>query len=146
MDKISEKGIETNKRFLNFIKLFKTNEGMISSNDITVTDGKNFITDEFEISKAFNKHCINIVEKSCGNKPNKIGTTLGYLNDCDVIDRISKSYQNYPRMLNIINKSFTAESLTQAINCCLRRGIFLHNAKIVSVVSLDKGNLTNMKF
>ena len=40
MDKISEKGMETNKRFLNFIKPFMTNEGMISSNDITLTDGK----------------------------------------------------------------------------------------------------------
>ena len=146
MDKISEKGMETNKRFLNFIKPFMTNEGMISSNDITLTDGKNVITDEYEISKAFNKHCINLVEKSCENKPNKIGTTLGYLSDCDVIDRISKSYQNHPGVLKITNKSSTAESLTQAINCCLRQGIFLDNNKIVSVVSLDKGNLTNMKF
>ena len=55
--------METNKRFLNFIKPFMTNEGMISSNDITLTDGKNVITDEYEISKAFNKHCINLGEK-----------------------------------------------------------------------------------
>ena len=47
---------------------------------------------------------INIVEKSCGKKPNKIGTTLGSLNDSDVIDRIIKSYQNHPSVLKIKNK------------------------------------------
>ena len=71
MDKISEKGIETNKSFWNFIKTFLISKGMIASNDITLIDGKNIITDVYEISKSLNKHYINIVEKSCGNKPNK---------------------------------------------------------------------------
>ena len=35
MDKVSEKGIETNKSFWNFIKLFMTNKCMIASNYIT---------------------------------------------------------------------------------------------------------------
>ena len=48
------------------------------------------ITDEHEISQAFNKHYINIVEKICRQKPNKIGTTLGSLNDSDVVDKIIK--------------------------------------------------------
>ena len=104
MDKISEKGIETNKSFWNFIKPFMTNKGMIANKDITLIDGKNVFTDEYEISQIFNKHYINIVEKICGNKPNKIGTTLGYLNDSDVIDRIIKSYQNHPSVLKIKNK------------------------------------------
>ena len=80
MDKISEKGIQTNKSFWNFIKPFMTKKGMIASNNITLTEGENVITDEYKISQTFNKH-INIVEKSCGKKPNKIGTTLGSLND-----------------------------------------------------------------
>ena len=104
MDKISEKGIQTNKSFWNFIKPFMTNKGMIASNNITLIEGKNVITDEYEISQTFNKHYINIAEKSCGNKPNKIGTTLGSLNDSDVIDRIIKSYQNHPSVLKIKNK------------------------------------------
>ena len=183
MDKVSEKGIETNKSFWNFIKPFMTNKGMIASNDITLTEGKNVITDEYEISQTFNKHYINIAEKSCGNKPNKIGTTLGSLNDSDVIDRIIKSYQNHPSVLKIKNKfgsdlnsfdfqQITSEVkkllkeidikkavgvdtippklikigadiivvlLTQAINCCLRQGSFPGNAKIASVVPVDKG-------
>ena len=35
------------------------NKGIIASNDI---DGKNVSTDEYGISKTFNKHYINIVE------------------------------------------------------------------------------------
>ena len=183
MDKVSEKGIETNKSFWNFVKPFMTNKGMVASNDLTLIEGKNVITDEYEISQTFNKHYINIVEKSCGNKPNKIGTTLGSLNDSDVIDRIIKSYQNHPSVLKIKNKfgsdlnsfdfqqitsevkkllkeidikkavgvdtippklikigaDIIAEPLTQAINCCLRQGIFPDNAKIASVVPVDKG-------
>ena len=88
MDKVSEKGIETNISSWNFIKPFLTNKGMVTRNDITLIEGKNVITDEHEISHTFSKHYINIVEKSCGNKPNKIGTTLVSLNDSDVIGRI----------------------------------------------------------
>ena len=72
MDKVSEKGIQTNKSFWNFIKLFMTNKGMIASNYMTLIKGKNVTTDEDEISQKFNKHYINIVKKSCGNKSNKI--------------------------------------------------------------------------
>ena len=185
MDKISEKGIKTNKSFLNFIKPFMTNKGMIANKDMTLIDGKNVITDiSHKISQIFNKHYINIVEKSSGNKPSKIGTTLGSLNDSDVIDRIIKSYQSHPSVLKIKNKfgsdlnsfdfqqikapevkkllkeidikkavgvdtippklikigaEIIAEPLMQAINCSLRQGIFPDNAKVASVVLLDKG-------
>ena len=183
MDKISEKGIQTNKRFWNFFKPFMTNKGMIANNNITLIEGKNVITDEYKISQTFNKHYIIIIEKSCGKKPNKIGTTLGSLNDSDVIDRIIKSYQNDPSVLKINNKfgsdfisfdfqqvkpevkrllkeigikkaegvdtippqlikigaNIIAEPISKAVNCCLRQGIFPDNAKIASVVPVDKG-------
>ena len=72
MDKVSEKDIETNKSFWNFVKPFMTNKVMVASNYITLIEGKNVITQEYEISQTFNKHYINIVEESWGNKPNKI--------------------------------------------------------------------------
>ena len=99
MDKVSEKGIETNKKF---IKPFMTN--MVASNDINLIEGKNVITDEYELSQKFKKHYINIAEKGCGNKPNKIGTTLGSLNDSGVIERNNKSFQNHPNVLKIKDK------------------------------------------
>ena len=67
-------------------------------------DGKNVITDEYDISQTFSKHYISLVEKCCGNEPNKIGTTLGSLNDSDVSDRIIESYQNHPSVLKIKNQ------------------------------------------
>ena len=56
---------------------------MTANKDITLIDRKNVITNEYEIWQIFNKHYISIVEKSCGNKPNKIGITLRFLNDSD---------------------------------------------------------------
>ena len=80
-------------------------KSMIDSHDITLIDGKNVITDEYNISKTFNQHRINIIEKSCGNKPNEISLTLGYsLIYGDVIGRIIKSYQNHSSVLKIKNK------------------------------------------
>ena len=83
MDKISEKGIEFNKNFWNFIKPFMTNEGMIASNDITLTEGENVISDEYEISQI--RHLTS--------------TILTLLKKVAV-----KSYQNHPRALKIKNK------------------------------------------
>ena len=54
MDEISEKGIKTNKSFWNFIEPSTTDKGMIASNDITLTDRKIVITDEYEILQTFN--------------------------------------------------------------------------------------------
>ena len=53
------------------------------------------------MSMRFYKQYLNIFKKSCGSKPNKIGTTLGFLNDSRVIGRIIKSCQNHPSVLNI---------------------------------------------
>ena len=97
MDKISEKSIETNKSFWNFLKPFMKNKSMMASNGRTLIEGKNVITDEYEISQSFNKNLINIAKKICGNKPNKTGTILGSLNDSDVIDGIIESYQKSSR-------------------------------------------------
>ena len=41
-------------------------------------------------------------------------------------------------MIKIVADIIT-EPLTQAVNCCLRQGIFSNNAKIASVVPLNKG-------
>ena len=58
MDKLSEKGIQTNKSFWYFIKPFMTNKGMIASNNITLIEGKNVITDEYI---RFHRHLINTI-------------------------------------------------------------------------------------
>ena len=45
MDKISEKGIETNERFWRFIKLFITTKGITKSNDVTLIQKEKAVTD-----------------------------------------------------------------------------------------------------
>ena len=45
---------------------------------------------------------------------------------------------NLPKLIKI-SADIIAEPLTQAINCCLRHSIFPDNAKIASLVPLDKG-------
>ena len=44
-----------------------------------------------------------------------------------------------PPKLIKINEDIIGELLTQVINCCLCQGIFPDNAKIASVVPVDKG-------
>ena len=56
MDKISEKGIETNESFWNFIKPFMTNKGMIANKDITLIDGKNR-----QMSMNFHRYLTNTI-------------------------------------------------------------------------------------
>ena len=54
---------------------------MIAGSNITLIEGKNVITDEYDImaSQIFNKHNIYIVKKSRAENPNKIGIILGSL-------------------------------------------------------------------
>ena len=50
-----------------------TNESMIASNNITLTHGKNVITDEYEISQTFN------ICRSVGNQLNALIRLKSYL-------------------------------------------------------------------
>ena len=52
---ITEKGINNNKSFWKFIKLFYTNKGSIGSNDITLVESEVVATDE----KTLPAHLIN---------------------------------------------------------------------------------------
>ena len=51
---------------------FLTNEGFLEKNNITLIEENKVITIKREFEKTFNKHYINIVEKSTGIKPKDI--------------------------------------------------------------------------
>ena len=57
MNTVSSKNIETNKGFL-------INNVTIAGTDITSSDGKNMIGNEYGITNAFNEHYINTDEKA----------------------------------------------------------------------------------
>ena len=105
MEKVFEKGIETNMGFWKFIKPFLTNEGTISGNDVALNDDKNMIRDEYEIANTFNEHYyINIVKKSSGHKPINIESSfdLGGLKDGKlVVEKITQAWWTHPTIMEI---------------------------------------------
>ena len=61
---VTKRGITTNRNLWTFIKPFLTNEGFLEKNNITLIEENKVITVKREPEKNFNKHYINIVEKS----------------------------------------------------------------------------------
>ena len=86
-----------------------TNKGLFSGSDITLIDGNDIITNEKEIAEAFNEHYINIVEKSSGIKPSKIGSSFSVEDDNIIIDKIIKHYQNH-HSIKEIKQSLSLDS------------------------------------
>ena len=71
-NKVANENIVTNSTFWKIIKPFITNKGHLENAEIMLIQGKNLITTEIELVKVFNKHFINIIEKSGGQKPRNI--------------------------------------------------------------------------
>ena len=69
---VPKTGIITNKNFWTFIKPFLIKKGFLENKDITLIEGNKIITNEKELTKTFNEHYINIVEKSSRKKPRDI--------------------------------------------------------------------------
>ena len=69
---ITSKGIVTNREFLKTMKPFLTNKGCLDKCDIMLRGDNKMITDDRCLTKLFNEHYINIVERSSDSKPEKI--------------------------------------------------------------------------
>ena len=152
-------------------------------------DDEKMITDEKKLVQLFNDHYINIVERSCGFKPEKVEFDFGSCNKNWVLSSILDKYRNHPSIvkihknrnlqsnsipipssswgskitpkeINTILKSLNskkapgidkiptklvklasdilAEPLSIAINNSIRTSTFPNNAKIATVVPIDK--------
>ena len=77
---ITSNGIITNKNFWKAIKPFLTNKGCLENSDIMLRDEEKIVTDDKNLVQLFNDHCINIVEPSCGFKPEKVEFNFGSSN------------------------------------------------------------------
>ena len=62
---------------------------------------KKIISSENELVKVFNKHYINIIEKSGGQKPTNIAKRNSIDNDRQAVELICNSYRNHPSILKI---------------------------------------------
>ena len=98
LEKLTEKGLTTNKSFWKFMKPFLTNKGFTGNNDITLIHQNKIISDEKQLTKLFNSYYINIVEKSSGTKTfetNFENTSV------QSIRGIANSYKNHPSIIKI---------------------------------------------
>ena len=152
-------------------------------------DDEKMITDEKKLVQLFNDHYINIVERACGFKPEKVEFDVGSSNKNGVLSSILHKYINHPSIvkthknrnlqsssisipsfswgskitpkeINTILKSLNsrkapgidkiptklvklasdilAKPLSIAINNSTSTSTFPNNAKIASVVPIDK--------
>ena len=124
--KITEKDLNGNKKFWQFVKPFLTNKGILGSDYISIKKENNFIENEEELVEMFNSHYINIVENLTGIAP-----TINPLydfpeNDFYAVRNIIKQYENHPSIVeinkhvNITEKFEIKEATVPEINKLLK--------------------------
>ena len=110
---LTSNGIITNKNFWKVIKPFLTNKGCLENRDIMLRDDEKMITDEKKLVQLFNDHYINIVERSCGFKPEKVEFDIGSSNKNEVLCSILDKYRNHPNIVKILkNKNLQSSFIS----------------------------------
>ena len=106
LNKSAADGIVTNKSFWKFIKPFLKNK----SYDIMLIQNGEIITEEKDLVEIFNKHYINIVEKSSGIKPVNVAMIHNISDNDTAINIIIEAYKHHPsvtKIKEIIEKNTT---------------------------------------
>ena len=80
--------IAPNENFWNFWRPFLVNKGSLNSCEIMLRKEKKIITDTKEIVQVLNHHYINIVERSCGEKPTSVAKQSYLTDDIKIVDHI----------------------------------------------------------
>ena len=76
-------------------------------------EDEKIITDEKKLVQLFNDHYINIVERSCGFKPEKVEFDIGSSNKNEVLSSILDKYRNHPSIVKILkNKNLQSSSIS----------------------------------
>ena len=76
-------------------------------------DDEKMITDEKKLVQLFNDHYINIVERSCGFKPEKVEFDIGSSNKNEVLSSILDKYRNHRSIVKILkNKNLQSSSIS----------------------------------
>ena len=154
-------------------KTFSDKQVCLEKSDIMLRDDEKMITDEKKLVQLFNDNFMNIVERSCGFKPEKVEFNF---RSCSKNDK----YRNHPSIVKIHeNRNLQSNSITTpssswgskittkeintilkslnskrapeidkiptklvklsiAINNSIRTSTFPNNAKIATVVPVDK--------
>lgn len=127
-EKISHENSAQSKPFWNAVKPFMTNKGVISNESIVIKakDTENvkvknsqkevqvkaneLIKDENVLVEMFNKHYINIVEKTSGEAPKCIGNPANPALDKETVKEIINKYKDHPSVLKIKDLKFNETS------------------------------------
>ena len=64
LNKLVDDGTATNKHFWKFIKPFLKNKSFHPQNDVMLIQNDEIISEEKDLAETFNKHYINIAERS----------------------------------------------------------------------------------
>ena len=90
------------KTFYDLIKPYLTNKGALCSNDITLFEDNNFISNDKEVADIFNDYYINIVEYTSGKVPSNVLNSLATISEVDIIiDKIVHTYKDHPSVKRI---------------------------------------------
>ena len=112
LNKSAADGIVTNKSFWKFIKPFLKNKSCHAQNDIMLIQNDEIIT-EVTLVEIFNKHYINIVEKSSGIKPVNVAMMHNICDNDTAINVMIEAYKNHASVTKIketIEKNTTKRS------------------------------------
>ena len=90
-NKTANENAVTSRNFCKIIKPFLTNKRHLENAEIMLIQKKNIISNENELVKVFNKHNINSVEKSGGQKP----TNIAKRNSKITIGKLLNSYATH---------------------------------------------------
>ena len=97
---ITSKGIVTNREFWKKMKTFLTNKRCLDDCEVMLRDDNKIITDDKRLTKLFNEHYINIVERSSGLKP---ACRKEDFDKRTVLHNIIKKYENHSSIIKIKN-------------------------------------------
>ena len=95
---------------------------------------KKIITDLKEIVHALNDHYINIVERSCGEKPTSVAKQNLLTDDIKIVDHIVRHYEDHPSVRHIKKNVKTTQNST----CFLLRISEQEVKKILKELSTEK--------
>ena len=93
--KVTGKGLVNNKAFWNTVKLFLTNNGILTNEAIAIENKGKIVTDKSKLVNLFNSHYVNIVEKTSGCPREIEGNPVNKTNNIATVQSNIRKYPQY---------------------------------------------------
>ena len=132
---ISSSSVVTNKTFWNFIRHFLVNKGSLNSCEIILKKEQKIINDTKKIVQVLNDHFINIVERSCGEKPTSVAKQSYLTDGIKIIDHISPHYEDHLSVTHIKKSVKIPQNCTCSLLTISEQGV----KKVLKELSRETG-------